>query len=269
MVMLSSTLRGRVLRFQTPALPPNALLIATLSGREAISQPYSFDLELISTNLEIDFAGLLQQPVAVGIKQGVDVKGSKSRGIMTHKIHGVLAEFEQGERGGEWAAYRATVVPRLWRLSLTQHSRIFLDKTVPQIVEQILQENGFTGEEMKVGMETRKILELPGLPVTATCVRVPVLRAHSESVYVETSRRITLQQARKAFAAFPGLRVIDDPRLKRYPMPLDLAGKDDCAVGRIREDLHTPNALNFWVVGDQLRKGAALNAVQIAERLVS
>ena len=128
--------------------------------------------------------------------------------------------------------------------------------------------DGFTGEEMKVAQETRKILELPGLPVTATCVRVPVLRAHSESVYVETSRRITAEQARRAFAAFSGLQVIDDPRLKHYPMPRDLAGKDDCAVGRIREDLHTPNALNFWVVGDQLRKGAALNAVQIAERLL-
>ncbi len=130
------------------------------------------------------------------------------------------------------------------------------------------QPNGFTGEEIKIGMETRKILELPGLPVTATCVRVPVLRAHSESVYVETSRRITADQARRAFAAFPGLKVIDDPRHKAYPMPRDLAGKDDCAVGRIREDLHTMNALNFWVVGDQLRKGAALNAVQIAERLL-
>ena len=114
-----------------------------------------------------------------------------------------------------------------------------------------------------------EILELPGLPVTATAVRVPVLRAHSESVYVETSRKLTAEQALRAFGRFPGLVVIDDPRHKAYPMPLDLAGQDDCAVGRVREDLHTKNALNFWVVGDQLRKGAALNAVQIAERILA
>ncbi len=130
------------------------------------------------------------------------------------------------------------------------------------------QENGYTKEEMKLVNETRKILEDDRILVSPTTVRVPVFTAHSVSVHVETERKIPVATAREVFAAFPGLRVLDDPANKQYPMPLFAAGQDDCFVGRIREDLAVPNGLNFWVVGDQLRKGAALNAVQIAEVLV-
>lgn len=129
-------------------------------------------------------------------------------------------------------------------------------------------ENGYTKEEMKLVTETRKILEDETILVSPTTVRVPVLTAHSVSVHVETEKKITVTKARDLFAAFPGLKVLDDPANKRYPMPLFAAGKDDCYVGRIREDLAVENGLNFWVVGDQLRKGAALNAVQIAEVLI-
>jgi aspartate-semialdehyde dehydrogenase len=129
-------------------------------------------------------------------------------------------------------------------------------------------ENGYTKEEMKLVHETRKILEDQGVLVSPTTVRVPVLTAHSVSVHVETEARIGVARARELFAAFPGLRVLDDPERKQYPMPLFVAGQDECYVGRIREDLAVPNGLNFWVVGDQLRKGAALNAVQIAEILI-
>jgi aspartate-semialdehyde dehydrogenase len=97
---------------------------------------------------------------------------------------------------------------------------------------------------------------------------VPVFTAHSVSVHVETERKISAAKARELFAAFPGLQVLDDPVNRKYPMPLFAAGQDDCFVGRIREDLAVENGLNFWVVGDQLRKGAALNAVQIAEVLI-
>jgi aspartate-semialdehyde dehydrogenase len=129
-------------------------------------------------------------------------------------------------------------------------------------------ENGYTKEEMKLVHETRKILEDQAVLVSPTTVRVPVFTAHSVSVHVETEARIGVARARELFAAFPGLKVLDDPERKQYPMPLFVAGKDECYVGRIREDLAVPNGLNFWVVGDQLRKGAALNAVQIAEILI-
>jgi aspartate-semialdehyde dehydrogenase len=129
-------------------------------------------------------------------------------------------------------------------------------------------ENGYTKEEMKLVNESRKILEDDRILVSPTTVRVPVFTAHSVSVHVETEQKITAAKARELFAAFPGLQVQDDPAGKRYPMPLFAAGTDDCYVGRIREDLAVENGLNFWVVGDQLRKGAALNAVQIAERVV-
>ncbi len=130
------------------------------------------------------------------------------------------------------------------------------------------QENGYTKEELKLVNETRKILEDGGILVSPTTVRVPVFTAHSVSVYVETEQKISAAKARELFAAFPGLQVLDDPASRKYPMPLFVAGQDDCFVGRIREDLAVPNGLNFWVVGDQLRKGAALNAVQIAEVLI-
>lgn len=137
---------------------------------------------------------------------------------------------------------------------------------IPHI--DVFVENGYTKEEMKMVNETRKIMGDPSIMVSPTCVRVPVMRAHSESITVETKDKITPEKARELFAAAPGLQVIDDPANKKYPMPLMAAGQDDCFVGRVREDLSCENGLNFWVVGDQILKGAALNAVQIAEELV-
>ncbi len=129
-------------------------------------------------------------------------------------------------------------------------------------------EGGYTGEEIKLVHEIRKILELPDLPVSPTTVRVPVFTTHSISVNAETEDRVTVADARAAFDRFPGIRLFDDPAQNRYPMPIIVEGQDDCFVGRIREDLGHANALNFWVVGDQLRKGAALNGIQIAELLL-
>jgi len=128
--------------------------------------------------------------------------------------------------------------------------------------------DGYTGEEMKLVNETRKILEAPALPVAPTTVRVPVFTSHSISVTAETEVKITAGRARDLFAGFPGLKLWDDPAQHRYPMPIAVEGQDDCFVGRIREDLSSANGLSFWVVGDQLRKGAATNAVQIAELLL-
>lgn len=129
-------------------------------------------------------------------------------------------------------------------------------------------EGGECSEEIKIVRETRKILDAPKMRVTSTTVRVPVLRCHSESINVELDKPLSPNDARAALAAMPGVLVYDDPLKKLYPMPLDATGKDEVYVGRIREDASVTNGLNLWVVSDNLRKGAALNAVQIAECLV-
>ncbi len=127
---------------------------------------------------------------------------------------------------------------------------------------------GYSKEEMKMVHETRKILNDDRIGITATTVRVPVFRSHSESINIETEKKITAQEARELLARAEGVSVLDDPAGNVYPMPIDAAGKDETFVGRIREDESIPNGLNLWVVSDNLRKGAALNAVQIAERLI-
>ena len=136
---------------------------------------------------------------------------------------------------------------------------------IPHI--DVFTENDYTKEEMKMYHETRKIMH-SDIRVSATCVRVPVMRAHSESIWLETERPISVEEARAAFAAEPGIVVEDCPAEKRYPMPLFLAGCDPVYVGRIRKDISCDNGLTFWCVSDQIRKGAALNAVQILESLL-
>ena len=131
----------------------------------------------------------------------------------------------------------------------------------------VFTENGYTKEEMKMYHETRKIMH-SDIEVSATCVRVPVMRAHSESTWIETERPISIEEAREAFANAEGIILQDNPAEKEYPMPLFVADKDPVYVGRIRKDLANPNGLTFWSVSDQIKKGAALNAVQIAEYLV-
>lgn len=129
-------------------------------------------------------------------------------------------------------------------------------------------ENGYTKEEMKMVNETRKIMEDDSIRVTATTVRVPVFYAHSESVNIETERKLTAKQAREILSKAPGVIVVDDPANARYPLAINAAGRDETFVGRIREDESIENGLNLWVVADNLRKGAATNAVQIAECLI-
>lgn len=136
---------------------------------------------------------------------------------------------------------------------------------IPQI--DVFQPNGYTKEEMKMFNETKKIMH-SDVKCSAMCVRVSSLRAHSESVWIETERPISVEEAQKALAAAPGVTLKDDPANLVYPMPLETAGKDDIYVGRVRKDIADENGLTFWLSGDQIRKGAALNAVQIAEYLV-
>ncbi len=161
----------------------------------------------------------------------------------------------------------------------TQHAQIVAgeEPTVEKFAYQlaynviphidVFTDNDYTKEEMKMYNETRKIMH-SDIEVSATCVRVPVMRAHSESIWVETERPVTPDEARRAFAEAEGVVLMDNPSEKVYPMPLFIAGKDPVYVGRIRRDLTSPNGLTFWCVADQIKKGAALNAVQIAEWLI-
>ena len=137
---------------------------------------------------------------------------------------------------------------------------------LPQI--DVFLENGYTKEEMKMVNETRKIMEDPTIRVTATTVRVPVIHSHSESVNIETEKKITAPQVKEILSRAPGVLVVDNPALSEYPLAIHAAGRDETFVGRIREDESIPNGINLWVVSDNIRKGAALNAVQIAEILI-
>ncbi|MGB9475442.1 MAG: aspartate-semialdehyde dehydrogenase [Candidatus Udaeobacter sp.] len=185
------------------------------------------------------------------------VSGSGVRGVeeLTRQIKGAARDQESlPEPGSATPAAVSTIYPHPIAFNLLPHIDSFL-------------ENGYTKEEAKMQDETRKIMHLPELPVSTTCVRVPVYRAHSVAVSAEFQRPVSIGEAREVLARAPGLELVDEPQSNRYPMPLSVAGKDNCQVGRVRLDCAFENGLSFWVSGDQLLKGAALNAVQIAELL--
>lgn len=150
------------------------------------------------------------------------------------------------------------------------HPQVFQYQIAYNVIPQIGGETyeGYTSEEMKMQNEGRKIMHLPNLQVSCTCVRVPVVRSHSVSMVVRTREKISVRRARELIAAAPGCRLVDDLSSRRYPMPLDTSNQDTVFVGRIREDLTCDNGLNIWCCGDQVRKGAATNAVQIAQLLL-
>ena len=183
------------------------------------------------------------------------VSGSGSRGVeeLTRQTSAFAKAMADTPRSAA-ADDSPTVFPHPIAFNLLPHVDSFL-------------ENGYTKEEVKMQDETRKIMHLPELRVSATCVRVPIYRAHSVAVTAEFERPVSIEQAREVLSKAPGLELVDEPRAHRYPMPLNVAGKDNCEVGRVRLDCALENGLSFWVSGDQLLKGAALNAVQIAELL--
>ncbi|GAB4385578.1 MAG: aspartate-semialdehyde dehydrogenase [Elainellaceae cyanobacterium] len=163
-----------------------------------------------------------------------------------------------------------------------QQARAILDGQVPEAKlfpyplafnlfphNSALNELGYCEEEMKMVNETRKIFEVSDLRITATCVRVPVLRAHSEAINLEFSSPFSVEQAREILSKAPGVQLLEDWQANYFPMPMEASGQDDVLVGRIRQDISNPNGLELWLSGDQIRKGAALNAVQIAELLVA
>ena len=174
------------------------------------------------------------------------VSGSGARAIAELK--------EQVQASAENRSINASVYPHPIAFNVLPHVDVFL-------------ESGYTKEEMKMQDEGRKIMHLPEFRASVTCVRVPVYRAHSVAVSAEFEKPVSVEQAHEVLAKAPGLELVDEPHKSRYPMPLDVAGKDNCQVGRVRRDCALENGLSFWVSGDQLLKGAALNAVQIAELL--
>jgi aspartate-semialdehyde dehydrogenase len=158
-----------------------------------------------------------------------------------------------------------------WLAGDTPRPSIFPHPIAANLIPQIgsPRPNGFTSEEMKMVLETRKILGDESIAVSPTCVRVPVANGHSESILIETERKLTADEARRLLAGFPGIVVDDDLGAKRYPMPREATGRDEVFVGRIREDISCDHGIALWCVSDNLRKGAATNAVQIAEHLAA
>ena len=174
-----------------------------------------------------------------------------------------MAELEEQVKAiNEGRPVVANILPGA---SLAKHYQIAFN-LIPQI--DVFKDNLYTKEEMKMIDETKKIMNDDSMRITATTIRVPVYRSHAESVNVEFEDEISVEKAREVLAAVPGVTLTDNPDEQIYPMPLETSGKDDVEVGRIRKDYSTDNALNFWVCGDQIRKGAALNALQIAEYMI-
>jgi len=174
------------------------------------------------------------------------VSGSGARAIAELK--------EQVQANAENRPSSPQVYPHPIAFNVLPHVDVFLN-------------SGYTREEMKMQEEGRKIMHLPNFQASVTCVRVPVYRAHSVALSAEFEKPVSVEQAHEVLAKAPGLELVDEPNKNRYPMPVDVAGRDNCQVGRVRRDCAFDNGLAFWVSGDQLLKGAALNAVQIAELL--
>jgi aspartate-semialdehyde dehydrogenase len=224
-----------------PEVNPNA--ISGYKNRGIIANPNCSTIQMVVALKPLyDYARIRR--IVVSTYQAVSGSGQKA-----------ITELEDQVRA--WVDGRSSE-PRVY-----PHQIAF--NCLPQI--DVFQENGYTKEEMKMLNETRKIMEDPEIRVTATTVRVPVFYSHSEAVNVEFEKEITASKAREFLSGAPGIRVVDDPSNSIYPLALDAAGQDLVFVGRIREDISQPNGLDLWIVADNIRKGAATNAVQIAEVL--
>lgn len=209
-----------------------------------IANPNCSTIQMVVALKPIHDAGKIKR-VVVSTYQAVSGTGKKAMDELLKQTTDLL----------NFRSIQCSVYPHQIAFNILPHIDLFL-------------ENGYTKEEMKMVNETKKIMGDDSIRVTATTVRVPVFRGHAESVNIETEKKITANEARALLAAFPSIIVFDAPDKNVYPLPVDVAGKDEVYVGRIREDESINNGLNMWIVADNLRKGAALNAVQIAEKLI-
>ncbi|MFH2011977.1 MAG: aspartate-semialdehyde dehydrogenase [Pseudomonadota bacterium] len=231
---------------QVPLVVPevNSHAIAQYKNKGIIANPNCSTIQMVVALKPIhDAVGIKR--IVVSTYQAVSGTGKKAIDELQTQVNNILS-FQDVE---------CNVYPHQIAFNCLPHIDVFL-------------ENGYTKEEMKMVNETRKILEDDSIRVTATTVRVPVFYSHSESVNIETEKKITADEVRRLLSQAPGVTVIDDPASSKYPLAINAAGKDDTFVGRIREDESTEKGINLWIVSDNLRKGAALNAVQIAEILV-
>jgi aspartate-semialdehyde dehydrogenase len=225
-----------------PEVNPEA--IALYKNRGIIANPNCSTIQMVVALKPIHDAVRIKR-IVVSTYQAVSGTGKKAIEELTLQTRALMNGQEPVVK----------VYPHRIAFNCLPHIDVFMD-------------NGYTKEEMKMVNETKKIMNDPSIAVTATTVRVPVFHAHSESINIETERKITPDEVRALLSTAPGVRVVDDPRWKQYPLAIDAAGHDETLVGRIREDESIPNGINMWVVADNIRKGASLNAVQIAEILI-
>jgi aspartate-semialdehyde dehydrogenase len=225
-----------------PEVNPHA--IARYKKRGIIANPNCSTIQMVVALKPIHDAARIKR-VVVSTYQAVSGTGLKAIDELLAQTRALLASQEIQKK----------VYPHQIAFNCLPHIDVFLD-------------NGYTKEEMKMVNETQKIMEDPAIRVTATTVRVPVVHSHSESVNIETEKKITPREVRELLSKAPGVKVVDNPALNEYPLAIHAAGRDETFVGRIRADESIPNGINLWVVSDNVRKGAALNAVQIAEILI-
>jgi aspartate-semialdehyde dehydrogenase len=231
---------------QVPLVVPevNAHAIAQYSKKNIISNPNCSTIQMVVALKPIHDAVRIKR-VVVSTYQAVSGTGRRAIKELESQILAIYSNRE----------IEKSVYPHQIAFNCLPHIDVFFD-------------NGYTKEEMKMVNETRKILEDNSIQVTATTVRVPVFYGHSESVNIETEKKITPAEVREILSKAPGVVVVDNPKKFEYPLAIHAAGKDETFVGRIREDESIPNGINMWIVSDNIRKGAALNAVQIAEILI-
>jgi len=225
-----------------PEVNPHDIGLYTKTG--IIANPNCSTIQMVVALKPLHDAARIKR-VVVSTYQAVSGTGQKAVDELAEQVRALLS----------CQATKNKVYPHRIAFNCLPHIDVFLP-------------NGYTKEEMKMVDETVKIMGDDTIQVTATTVRVPVFYGHSEAVNIETERKLTPEEARQILAKAPGVKVVDNPAKNEYPMPLDAAGQDLTLVGRIREDFSIANGLNFWVVADNLRKGAATNAVQIAELLI-
>jgi aspartate-semialdehyde dehydrogenase len=231
---------------QVPLVVPevNAHAIAQYSKKNIISNPNCSTIQMVVALKPIHDAVRIKR-VVVSTYQAVSGTGRRAIKELESQVRAIYNNKE----------VEKSVYPHQIAFNCLPHIDVFFD-------------NGYTKEEIKMVNETKKIMEDNSIQVTATTVRVPVFYSHSESVNIETEKKITPDEVRKILSKAPGVVVVDNPKKFEYPLAIDAAGRDETFVGRIREDESIPNGINMWVVSDNIRKGAALNAVQIAEILI-
>ena len=225
-----------------PEVNPHA--IAQYAKKNIIANPNCSTIQMVVALKPIHDAARIKR-IVVSTYQSVSGTGKRAIRELENQV---LAIYNQQE-------VKKEVYPHQIAFNCLPQIDVFLD-------------NGYTKEEMKMVNETRKIMEDNAIRVTATTVRVPVFYSHSEAVNIETEKKLTADDVRRILSGAPGVSVVDNPKLSEYPLAINAAGRDETFVGRIREDESIPNGINMWIVSDNIRKGAALNAVQIAEVLI-